>query len=71
MNNTTGIVTTARNAMAARRAQRQRRDQLAHELAAFSTESDRLELDMIISRYPDEQTREIRAILDRQWALAA
>ena len=43
-----------------------RRQHLARELAAYRSEADRLELDAIVSRYPDDQTAEVREILARQ-----
>ena len=48
------------------RTARMKRLQLERELAAYSTPSDRLELDAILSRYTEEETREINDILTRQ-----
>ena len=56
----------AREFVADRRAAAARRRVLEAELAAFSTPADRLEIETIVSRYPDEETREVRDILDRQ-----
>lgn len=39
---------------------------LARELAAYSTPSQRCDLDAILDRYPDGDTRELRDILARQ-----
>jgi hypothetical protein len=43
-----------------------RRRALEHELAAYSTPSQRRDLDAILDRYPDGDTRELRDILARQ-----
>jgi hypothetical protein len=56
------IRTTLTNRLIERREHRR----LSAELAAFQTPAERIELDEILSRYPLEQTREIREILDRQ-----
>jgi len=42
--------------------------QLERELAAFSTPKDRLEIEEIVARYSDDETRKIRQILHRQAA---
>jgi hypothetical protein len=39
---------------------------LERELAAYSTPSQRRDLDAILDRYPDGDTRELREILTRQ-----
>lgn len=54
--------------LAAHRAQHASHRQLEHELAAFSSASDRLEIETIADRYSDEENREIRQILSRQAA---
>jgi hypothetical protein len=54
--------------LAARRAAHARRRQLEHELAGYSTPSDRLEIEAIVDRYSDEETHELRAILAVQSA---
>jgi maltooligosyltrehalose synthase len=48
--------------------QTQRREyrQLTAELAAFQTPAERAELDELIARHSPEETRQIRAILNRQ-----
>ena len=38
---------------------------LSEELASFRTAAERAELDQLLSRHSDEETREIRAILHR------
>jgi len=43
-----------------------RRRALERELAAYSTPSQRRDLDAILDRYPDGDTRELRDILARQ-----
>jgi hypothetical protein len=47
-----------------------RRRALERELAAYSTPAQRRDLDAILDRYPERDTRELRDILARQ-ALAA
>ena len=42
--------------------------QLERELAAYSTPKDRLEIEEIVDRYSEDETRQIRQILDRQAA---
>jgi hypothetical protein len=49
-----------------RRANRQRRRQLAAELATYTTESDLNDLCALLDTYPDAQTYEIRQILGQQ-----
>jgi hypothetical protein len=51
-------------------ADRERRARLKRELAAYSTPSQRCDLEATLSRYPDEITYEIRDILASQ-AVAA
>lgn len=58
----------ARTALSHRRTERLATKQLSDELAAFSTEAERNELDLILARYSDAETREIRTILSRQAA---
>jgi maltooligosyltrehalose synthase len=55
-----------RAALADRRTERVAHRQLAAELAAFQSPSERAELDHLIARHSAEETREIRAILNRQ-----
>ena len=54
--------------VAAHRAERAHHRQLAAELAAYSSPSDRTEIESIIERYSDEETRELRGILAVQAA---
>jgi hypothetical protein len=49
-----------------RRANRRRREQLATELAAYTSEADRNDLYALLATYPDGHTEEIRQILSRQ-----
>ena len=56
----------ARTALANHRIERRAHRQLAEELAAFQTPSERAELDQLLSRHSAEETREIREILNRQ-----
>jgi hypothetical protein len=62
----TSTVTTLRDALAARRAQRQARRRLERELASYSSPAERLELEAMIDRHSPEETREVRDILARQ-----
>lgn len=39
------------------------RRQLAHEIAGYQTEADRLDLEAALDRYSDDDTREIRQLL--------
>jgi hypothetical protein len=48
------------------RESRLRQARLRHELAAYSTASDRLDLELILERHPDSATGELRAILASQ-----
>jgi hypothetical protein len=48
------------------RPNRVRHARLYRELAAYSTPAQRRDLEAIIDRYPDDETRELRAILARQ-----
>lgn len=56
----------ARTALVNHRTERAARRQLAEELAQFQTPAERAELEAMISRHSTQQTREIRAILNRQ-----
>ncbi len=62
---------TLRSITTARRAARQDHLRLQHELAAFTTPDDLLELETIMAFYPDNQTAEIRSILAEQQLNAA
>jgi hypothetical protein len=48
------------------RESRVRQARLRRELAAYSSASDRLDLELILERYPDSATGELRAILASQ-----
>ena len=63
------LATTVRDlksTLARRRTERLAHRRLAAELAAFQTPAERAELDEMIGRYRPEETRQIRAILNRQ-----
>jgi hypothetical protein len=62
---TTGI-RAARTALANARTERIARRRLSAELASFQTPSERAEIDSLLGRYSPEETREVRAILNRQ-----
>lgn len=55
-----------RAGLAGRRDERAAHRRLSAELAAFATPAERAELDLIIGRHSHEETREVRAILNRQ-----
>ena len=59
----TTIIGSIRATVDRRRATRAHRRALQAELGAFVTPADRLEIETIADRYPDEQSREIREIL--------
>ncbi len=52
--------------LANRRTGRDARRRLSAELAAFQTPAERAELDFILGRHTQEETREVREILNRQ-----
>ena len=58
-----------RTKLSHRRTERIAYRQLSNELAAFSTEAERAEIDLILDRHSDEDTRVIREILSRQDAI--
>ena len=63
------LATTIRglkSTLAQRRTERTAHRRLTAELAAFQTPAERAELDEMIGRYSPEETRQIRAILNRQ-----
>ena len=62
-------IRAARTTLADRRTERIAYRQLSNELAAFSTEAERAEIDLILDRHTDEETRVIREILSRQDAI--
>ena len=59
-------VTKIRTALSRRLTERREHRRLSAELAAFQTPAERIELDEMLNRYPAEETRQIRRILDRQ-----
>ena len=59
-------IRATRTAVADRRTERIARRRLAAELAAYQTPAERSEFDQVLARHTTEETREIRAILDRQ-----
>ncbi|SEQ60666.1 hypothetical protein SAMN05216188_1046 [Lentzea xinjiangensis] len=59
-------VKSLRSSMAIRRDARSRRRSLERQLASYTSESDRLELDAILSRHGAEETSELRSIINRQ-----
>ncbi|GLY53744.1 hypothetical protein [Lentzea sp. NBRC 102530] len=59
-------VKSLRSTLATRRAARVKRQSLERQLASYTTESDRLELDAILSRHTAEETGELRSIINRQ-----
>ena len=59
-------IRTARTALANYRTERIAHRRLAAELAEYQTPAERTELDEVLARHTAEETREIRAILDRQ-----
>jgi hypothetical protein len=59
-------IRSARTTLANRRTENTARRRLEAELAAFTTESERAELDSVLERHTPEEGREVRAILARQ-----
>ena len=59
-------VKSLRSSLASRREARFSRRSLERQLASYTTESDRLELDAILSRHSAEDTGELRSIINRQ-----
>jgi len=57
-----------REALHANREGRATKRQLERELAAYQSPGDRLEIEEIVARHSDAETRQIRQILDRQAA---
>jgi hypothetical protein len=54
---------TLKDTFAAHRAERAAHRQLERELAAFTSASDRLEIETIADRYSDDDAREVRQIM--------
>ena len=64
----TSILTATRDDLRNRRADRAREKQLRRELGSYTTPAEQLELDAIISRYPEDDVREIERILNSRRA---
>ena len=60
------IISAARESLELRRANRAQRAALEREIAGYTSHGDRLDLEAILDRYADEDTRDIRAILAAQ-----
>jgi hypothetical protein len=58
-------ITALRTQLAERRMVRQRNRRLEEELASYSTPSERLELDAILSRHTAEEISQLEAMLSR------
>jgi hypothetical protein len=58
-------ITALRTQLAERRLVRQRNRRLEEELASYSTPSERLELDAILSRHTAEEISQLEAMLSR------
>jgi hypothetical protein len=59
-------VKSLRSSLATRRDARIKRQSLERQLASYTSDSDRLELDAILSRHSAEDTGELRSIINRQ-----
>lgn len=62
-------IRAARTILSRRRTERLAHRRLSAELAAFTSAADRAELEHLLDRHSSEETREIRAILNRQYAV--
>ncbi len=60
------IIHAARESLALRRADRAQWAALVREIAGYTSHRHRLELEAVLGRYSDEETRDIRAILSAQ-----
>ncbi|MEV6600876.1 hypothetical protein AB0M36_29125 [Actinoplanes sp. NPDC051346] len=60
------LIRDVRVSLSHRRTKRRAYRQLSAELAAFHTPAERAELDLILGRHDENETAEIRAILNRQ-----
>jgi hypothetical protein len=58
-------IATLRSQYATRRLVRQRSRQLEEELASYNTPAQRLELDAILGRHPQDQVAELEELLNR------
>jgi hypothetical protein len=68
MTTLTNRIHLLREALHADREGRALQRRLERELAAYSTPNDRLEIEEIVARYSEDETRQIRQILERQAA---
>ena len=59
-------VKSLRSSLASRRGARLERRSLERQLASYTSESDRLELDAILARHSAEDSSELRSIINRQ-----
>ena len=64
--NATDITTRVRTAISRHAIARQEYRQLRREMATYRTESERLDLEATLARFPAEQTSTMRTILVRQ-----
>jgi hypothetical protein len=58
------MMTALRHTRRARRAERTAEQALVHDLAAFNSPADRLELSALLGRHDDAETAEIRRLVD-------
>lgn len=68
MTNLTNIWTSTRDDLRTRREQRVETRRLQRELAAYSSPSDRAELDAILSRHPADVVAPLEDIINRNRA---
>jgi hypothetical protein len=59
-------LSTSRDRIAARRSTDLARQQLAAELAGYSTEAERNDLNALLDNYPDDAAAEVRELLNRR-----
>jgi hypothetical protein len=60
------VISSARQTSEVRRAAKQELQLLEREVAGYSSEADRHDLEAILDRYPDEDTAAMRKIIVRQ-----
>jgi hypothetical protein len=63
MNTLLDSIISFRQELVAHRAAVAQHKQLVRELSAYTSVSDRVEIDAIVARYPEEDTVEVRRIL--------
>jgi hypothetical protein len=63
MNTLLDSITSFRAELIELRAARARHKQLVRELSAYTSIADRVEIETIVARYPEEETVEVRQIL--------